>query len=59
MPVDHSRELSPLASWRFGRGITYSRYEWTNHCTLFFHTSVKHNKIYSFIKVDCMSITKE
>lgn len=58
MPIDRSREPSPLASWRFGQGITYSRNEWTNQCTLLFHTSVKRNKIFSFIKVDYMSIMK-
>lgn len=56
MPVDRTEEPSPLASWRFAQGIIYSRNEWTNQCTLLFHTSLKRNKIYPFIKVSLMCI---
>lgn len=52
MPIDYTGEQSPLASWRFGRGITYSRNEWTKQCMLFFHSSCKYHEVYPYIQVN-------
>lgn len=52
MPVDYTGEESPLASWRFGQGMIYSRNDWTNQCMLLFHISVKYNEMYPHIQVN-------